>query len=415
MFQILKNPNFDLMGKRHIFLGLSVVLVLLSIGIISVNGIKRHVELSGGTELQLMFAEAPDIGQIRASVGNVSDATPVVTTLGDDGDNEVLIKVAATAKETEEYEARKEEARANAESGSRIVIPGKIEAIVGALNQDLFAGSIQADKLDLNVKDRASIASLLTPSLGAEGADQLAEQIVELRKQNRIFTSIDDLTGIPGWTPGAQEVLQRDAYFGPYAIRSQNYIGPAIGKETRNKAMMAIVGSLIGMLLYIAFRFQIRWGAAAVIALAHDTIIGLGLFSIAGFEASQAVVAAFLTLVGYSINDTVVVFDRIRENMQAKGTSLKFVDVVNKSLNQTLSRTIITSGSTWLVVLGLFLFGGQALKGFAFVLTAGVLVGTYSSIFVASPIVIWWHQQMVKRAAAGSGAAARPASSSAAS
>ena len=187
-------------------------------------------------------------------------------------------------------------------------------------------------------------------------------------------------------------------------MRSQSYIGPAIGKELMQKAMFAILGSLIGMLIYIWIRFQLQWGFAAVVALTHDAVITLGLFSLFGKEMSLPVVAAFLTLIGYSVNDTVVVFDRIRENLRnRRGTDL--IDIVNLSINQTLSRTIITSGLTWIVVFGLYLFGGEALKPFSFVLSVGVLVGTYSSIYVASPFLVMW-QQFITRRGMGSGAAA---------
>jgi len=166
--------------------------------------------------------------------------------------------------------------------------------------------------------------------------------------------------------------------------------------ELIDKAIIAIIGSLIGMLVYIWFRFKLQWGFAAVAALAHDTLITLALFSIFNQEMSLPVVAAFLTLVGYSVNDTVVVFDRIRENLASyKGKDI--ADTVNLSINQTLGRTVITSGLTWVVVLSLFLFGGAALRSFSFVLTIGVVVGTYSSIFVASPIVVNWQGYLDRR------------------
>jgi preprotein translocase subunit SecF len=183
--------------------------------------------------------------------------------------------------------------------------------------------------------------------------------------------------------------VDENADIGPLALRSQSFIGPAVGRELIDKAVIAIVGSLVGMLIYIWIRFQLQWGLAAVAALAHDTLITLGLFSVFNQEMSLPVVAAFLTLVGYSVNDTVVVFDRIRENL-AGARKASLVETVNLSINQTLSRTIITSGLTWIVVLGLFLFGGAALRPFSFVLTVGVVVGTYSSIFVAAPIVVAW-------------------------
>jgi preprotein translocase subunit SecF len=162
-------------------------------------------------------------------------------------------------------------------------------------------------------------------------------------------------------------------------------------------ALGAIIGSLLGMLAYIWWRFQLRWGFAAVVALAHDTLITLGLFSIIGLEMSLPVVAAFLTLVGYSVNDTVVVLDRVRENLRIRAAR-GLRATVNLSINQTLSRTAITSGSTFAVVFALLLFGGSALKSFSFVLSIGVLVGTYSSIFVAAPLLVIWSERRRSKA-----------------
>jgi preprotein translocase subunit SecF len=232
--------------------------------------------------------------------------------------------------------------------------------------------------------------------LSAEQAGQLADAMSEQRKEVAIFHSFDDLSGIEGMTAETLDYLSQNAVIGPLAVRSQNYIGPAIGQELLNKAMVAIVGSLIGMLVYIWIRFQLQWGFAAVVALTHDTLLTLGLFSVFDKEMTLPVVAAFLTLVGYSVNDTVVVFDRIRENLQ-KHRGEPLTTVINRSINQTLSRTIITSGLTWIVVFGLYLFGGAALNPFAFVLSVGVLVGTYSSIYVASPFLVLWKQFLDRR------------------
>lgn len=180
---------------------------------------------------------------------------------------------------------------------------------------------------------------------------------------------------------------------GAFTVRSQSYIGPTIGKELVRKAWGAVLGSLAGMLIYIWIRFEFQWGLAAVIALAHDTIITLGLFSLFGYEMSLPVVAAFLTLVGYSANDTVVIFDRIRENLRAKGgTVTSLPSLINTSLNQTLSRTILTALLTWVVCACLLVLGGPALRDFAFVLVVGIVVGTYSSIYIASPILVMWQE-----------------------
>jgi len=181
-------------------------------------------------------------------------------------------------------------------------------------------------------------------------------------------------------------------------VRSQAYIGPTVGKELVRKALGAVLGSMAGMLVYIWIRFEFQWGLAAVIALVHDTIITLGLFSLFGYEMSLPVVAAFLTLVGYSVNDTVVIFDRIRENLRARGgTVSNLPDLINQSMNQTLSRTILTSLLTWIVCAFLFALGGPALRDFSFVMVVGIIVGTYSSIYIASPFLVVWQEWLGER------------------
>ena len=177
-------------------------------------------------------------------------------------------------------------------------------------------------------------------------------------------------------------------------------VGPKIGADLRAQAIRVVLYALLAMLIYIAFRFEWIYGVAAVIAVFHDTIITIGLFSLFNKEIDLTVIAALLTLVGYSMNDTIVTFDRIRENirLQKRGS---FVEIVNTSINQTLSRTILTSGLTLLTALSLFLFGGQVLSGFSFALVAGIIVGTYSSIFVASPILIFWQDLVDKRKRGG--------------
>ncbi len=172
-------------------------------------------------------------------------------------------------------------------------------------------------------------------------------------------------------------------------MRGFEFVGPKIGADLRQQAINVVLIALGAMLVYIAFRFEWIYGVAAVIAVFHDTIITIGLFSLFNKQIDLTVIAALLTLVGYSMNDTIVTFDRIRENLhlQVRGT---FKDIVNLSINQTLSRTILTSGLTFLTALSLFLFGGQVLNGFSFALVVGIIVGTYSSIFIASPILIGW-------------------------
>lgn len=181
-----------------------------------------------------------------------------------------------------------------------------------------------------------------------------------------------------------------------YSIRSFDAIGPQVGAELRHQALLATAGASGGMLLYLARRFRVAYGVAAVIAMAHDAVITVGLLSLLHEEISLTVVAALLTLIGYSMNDTIVVFDRIRENRRT-GRREPFAETINRSINQTLSRTVLTSGLTLLTALSLLLFGGPVLHGFSLVLVIGIIVGTFSSVFVASPILLAWEQVTEQR------------------
>ena len=184
-------------------------------------------------------------------------------------------------------------------------------------------------------------------------------------------------------------------------LRRSEMVGPKVGADLREKGFLAIVYAMVGILLYITWRFEFRFAVGAIIALLHDVCITLGAFSLFGKEIDLPIIAAFLAIIGYSLNDTIIVYDRIRENM-GKLAKDGFPAVINRSINETLSRTILTSGTTLLVVLALFIFGGGVIHNFAFALLIGVLVGTYSSIFIASPLLIYWDDVKAARKAAGS-------------
>jgi preprotein translocase subunit SecF len=180
-------------------------------------------------------------------------------------------------------------------------------------------------------------------------------------------------------------------YNNAFTVRNVQVVGPTVGKQLEKQAGLATLYSMLGMLVYLWFRFQLIYGVAAVVACFHDTLITVGFFALLDKEISLTVIAAILTLVGYSMNDTIVVFDRIRENLRlSRRESLP--DVVNRSINQTLSRTVLTSGLTFLTVLSLYVFGGQVLRGFSFALVVGILIGTYSSIAVAAPMLVAWQE-----------------------
>jgi len=279
-----------------------------------------------------------------------------------------------------------------------------------------FGGDAQG-KYNINAGGADALADRLRDPLQTAGvpmSDQLlhdlAANIMEYRKNHSgLIRSLDELSSVPGVTQPILNVVKQVCYPAPLAVIDTAVVGPKIGAELQRKAILAVLYALGGMLVYIAFRFEWIYVVAAVIAVFHDTIITIGLFSLFNKEISLTVVAALLTLVGYSMNDTIVTFDRIRENLKIlRREALE--PIVNLSVNQTLSRTVLTSGLTLLTALALFLFGGQVLSGFSFALVCGIIVGTYSSVFVASPILIFWHNFLEgrKRSSGPSPSAAKP-------
>jgi preprotein translocase subunit SecF len=219
---------------------------------------------------------------------------------------------------------------------------------------------------------------------------------VDQASSNDVLISLPEQTNEAALDTGREQIMDAlrthyDSSIGTKNIRNVQVVGPTVGRQLEKQAGLATVYSMAGMLVYLWFRFQLIYGVAAVVACFHDTLITLGAFSLTNQEISLTVIAAILTLIGYSMNDTIVVFDRIRENLRlSRRESLP--DVVNRSINQTLSRTVLTSGLTFVTVLSLFVFGGQVLKGFSFALVIGILIGTYSSIAVAAPMLVAWQE-----------------------
>jgi preprotein translocase subunit SecF len=213
-----------------------------------------------------------------------------------------------------------------------------------------------------------------------------------------LLISLPEQTDESSLDTGRQQIVNalQAHYDNPFTVRNVQVVGPTVGRQLEKQAGLATLYSLLGMLVYLWFRFQLIYGVAAVVACFHDTLITVGFFALTGQEISLTVIAAILTLVGYSMNDTIVVFDRIRENLRlSRRESLP--DVVNRSINQTLSRTVLTSGLTFLTVLSLYVFGGQVLRGFSFALVVGILIGTYSSIAVAAPMLVAWQEWRAKK------------------
>jgi preprotein translocase subunit SecF len=274
-----------------------------------------------------------------------------------------------------------------------------METLQGAFGQP-------GGKPDLNAIGADTLADTLsTPlqtasvSVSTDQLRALARGVIDYRDtppRSGLIKNFDELKSIAGMTPQILEVMKKELSLSSFAVRQFELVGPKIGAELRQQAVYATLLALAGMLVYIALRFEWTYGVAAVAAVFHDVFITVGLFSILDKEINLTVIAALLTLVGYSMNDTIVIFDRVRENLKLMRKEA-FVPLVNASINQTLSRTILTTFLTFLTVLGLWLFGGPVLNGFSFALVVGFLVGVYSTIFVASPILLFLQGILEKR------------------
>jgi preprotein translocase subunit SecF len=230
-----------------------------------------------------------------------------------------------------------------------------------------------------------------TSAAGIKDATIQLIKAVDQPNSNEVLIGLPEQQDEASLDAGRQQIVDAlQAHYNNHAtVIKADVVGPTVGKQLEKQALLATLYSMGGMLVYLWFRFQLIYGAAAVVACLHDSLITIGAFALTNQEISLTVVAAILTLVGYSMNDTIVVFDRIRENLRlSRRESLS--DVVNRSINQTLSRTVLTSGLTFLTVLSLYIFGGQVLRGFSFALVVGILIGTYSSIAIAAPMLVAW-------------------------
>ncbi len=394
--QILQNVNINWLGMTRWFLLGSLLLVIAgSVAMYQDGGPIYGIDFRGGTVVYVRFAERAPIDEIRAALAAEGLGNSVIQRIGDPTDreaNEVSITIEQVGSEDESLDKGK-------------------DMILTALGKR-FGTKAEPGKQDFNGASAEALAAFLTTrdpmGLGLSANVQyqeLAEAITDFRDSERsgLLATFQDLGQVTGVTAAVTGALQQGYYLSDFAVRNTEIVGPRVGAQLRKQAVLATTYALIGMLVYIAFRFEWVYGAAAVLAVIHDVLITLGFFAIFNYEISLTVIAAMLTLVGYSMNDTIVIFDRMRENLKISRREPLAV-VANRAINQTLSRTALTSGLTFLTVLVLFLFGGEVLRSFSFALVIGIMVGTYSSIGIAAALVVAWDQRKGSRSAGASSA-----------
>jgi preprotein translocase subunit SecF len=383
--ELFKQTNFDFLRWKWPFIIASLVLSAAGLTSIALHGGLRYgIDFKGGAQMTVKFAYPPPLDKIRSALSQRVKGDVVVQNFtGVGSNNEVVIGT--------ELEEEKQ-------------LNINRQAMADAL--DATFGQPSSGKLDFNNASQEDLLTRLRDPLARAGvalSEQQLQTVVGAMLNFRntpprsgLITDFNQLSSVPGVTPSVINVLKQESYLSPFHRNQVEMVGPRVGAQLRNRAVLATLYALAGMLVYIAFRFEWIYGVGAVVACIHDTIITIGLFSIFNKEISMTVIAALLTLVGYSMNDTIVIFDRIRENLKFMRRE-PLEQVMNKAVNQTLSRTVMTSGLTFLTVIALFIWGGPVLHGFSFALVCGIIIGTYSSVFVASPIVLAGHYISEKR------------------
>ncbi len=378
--EFFRNTNIDFLGKKWYFIAFSLIFSVAGLfSILFWHHIPYGIDFRGGTLVEVKFAQAPDDNAIRAAMDRAGLHHARIQRFGPSQNNEVLIDLALQ------------------ETSEQALDNGKTQ-IINALESNAPPG-----KSDLNNTSSLTLTNYLMdkdPLHAGTDANQRyatqAQAIVDYKDKVKggVLSSMDDLKGVAD--PAVLASLPEGFFVSNFAIRDVAIVGPQVGSQLKQQALLAIAYSLGGMLIYLAFRFEWIYGVAAVITVFHDTLITVGAFSLLNKDISLTVIAAILTLVGYSNNDTIVVFDRIRENLKLMRRE-KLSDIVNRSINQTLSRTILTAGLTFLTVLALYLFGGEVLNGFSLALVIGILIGTYSSIAIAAPILVAYQDWRSRR------------------
>jgi preprotein translocase subunit SecF len=380
--EFFRNTNIDFLGKKWYFIAFSLIFsVAGALSMLFWHGIPWGVDFRGGTLVTVRFAHTPDDNAVRAAMDRAGLRDAKIQRYGDIGNNEVLIDL--DVRETSEQAL---------DQGKNTIIKA-LETNAPANKQDLNNASSLTIKNYLLEKDPLHLGS---------DADQKyttqAQAVADYRDkaQGGVLSSLDQLKGASGVDSAVAASLGDGFFLADFGVRDVAIVGPQVGSQLRQQAGLATLYSLAGMLVYLGFRFEWIYGVAAVVTVFHDTLITVGAFSLLKVDISLTVIAAILTLIGYSNNDTIVVFDRIRENIKLMRRE-KLSEIVNRSINQTLSRTILTAGLTFLTVLALFLFGGEVLHGFSLALVIGILIGTYSSIAIAAPILVAYQDWRIQR------------------
>lgn len=369
--QLFTNTNYNFVKWRFHAVAFSVVFVLIGIGFYMKRGVNWGIDFAGGANVILRFRDAVPMDRLRADLKDAS-----IQQYGKTSDNAVLIRLPQQKREGD-YAGQ----------------------TVAQLNHDLNPEAASG-KLDVNFHGRDPITDVLFQAdpdkRGTNDAARqyyfgVASNIISKRSELGIFTNIDQALTAPGVTPAIAQSLRAKAFVGAFNVLNQETVGPVVGRELRDKAIWAIVLSTLAMGIYLWLRFDVMFGASAIVCIIHDVCVSVAFLGMINGEVSLNIVAALLLIVGFSINDTVVMYDRVRENRRKTKSRATLEEQLNHAMNQTLSRTILTSGSVVIVLIALLLFGGKVIHEFAWILLIGVLAGTYSTVTIVPAVAIAWN------------------------
>jgi preprotein translocase subunit SecF len=378
--EFFHDANIDFLGKKWYFLAFSLIFSVAGVcSMLFWHGIPWGLDFRGGTQVEIKFSHLPNYSAISSDLDRVGLHNKQIQRFGQVSSDEVLIDLDV-----------RETSKAALDQGKTLII-NALEKDAPEGKQDLNNASSQTIKNYLIDKDPLRLGTDADQKYGA-----VAQQIVNYRDNTLggVLNSIDQLNSVAD--PAVAASLKDGFFLSDFGVRDVAIVGPEVGRQLTHQAELATLYSLAGMLVYLGFRFEWIYGVAAVITVFHDTLITVGAFSLTNTPITLTVIAAILTLIGYSNNDTIVVFDRIRENIKLMRRE-KLSVIVNRAINQTLSRTILTAGLTFLTVLALFLFGGEVLHGFSLALVIGILIGTYSSIAIAAPILVAYQDWRISK------------------
>jgi preprotein translocase subunit SecF len=372
-----KKPNLDFLGKRRMFFAISATAIAISLLTPLVRKPNWGIDFAGGTELQVKFAEKVDVGDVRKAIegSDIGDAN--IQQYGDADANEYLIRVGRASLYTNEQFAK------DAEPKLRTAIPGLAEGRAG-----IEYNEAEGDQVTLTAKEGGLTTDGVRGALEQAGFRiQDVRSIVDGKTYSVLFKGVGEKV---------EQALATKFGEGKFTVQRVEQVGAAVGNELKWAAIKSMVLAILLILLYVGFRFDFRFAPGGVLALAHDAIIVIGFYTVTGAEINTNTIAAVLTIIGFSINDTIVIFDRVRENMQ-KYQGRELEKVINDSLNESLSRTILTTLTVILSLGGLIFFTVGTLREFSLAMLVGLIAGTYSTMYIASPLVLWLEDVMKAR------------------